>query len=292
MQLTIVNQGLEAAHSAGSFGPKINAVTVKFGDGTLSSDLSFTDLQGTLLYTAPVTSYSVISSNLVEYYVLLDETVGDFAFTEVGLFLDTGELFAHGIVDDVSSPISKYQQNLPSTVGNRIHIKLQIQLSNITNILDFTLIESDENNEWSNNIKVATYLSGSTFKVDGDITATYKVGRRLRATIGSGFVYSYISSSVYDGFEDETFLSIEDSLLDNTLTIVDHGIINNGSETSLPKAVPVLEILGDSLKIITQKTIVASTDPGEEGQVAWDSNYLYVCVADNDWRRISLGGAF
>lgn len=32
----------------------------------------------------------------------------------------------------------------------------------------------------------------------------------------------------------------------------------------------------------------ASTDPGHTGQICWDNNYIYVCVAANTWKRANL----
>lgn len=35
-------------------------------------------------------------------------------------------------------------------------------------------------------------------------------------------------------------------------------------------------------------TTKANTAPGSAGQVAWDGNYIYVCVATNTWKRVAL----
>ena len=40
--------------------------------------------------------------------------------------------------------------------------------------------------------------------------------------------------------------------------------------------------------IITNKTVAASATTGIKGEIAWDSSYLYVCVATNTWRRVAL----
>jgi len=34
----------------------------------------------------------------------------------------------------------------------------------------------------------------------------------------------------------------------------------------------------------------AETDPGTAGDVAWDSGFIYVCVANNTWKRAALAG--
>lgn len=42
------------------------------------------------------------------------------------------------------------------------------------------------------------------------------------------------------------------------------------------------------VKIGAEKTITTATDPGTKGEICWDSNYIYVCVATNTWKRTGL----
>jgi len=49
-----------------------------------------------------------------------------------------------------------------------------------------------------------------------------------------------------------------------------------------------LRVQGDGIQIATSKTPASSTDTGQAGQIAWDSNYLYICVATNTWKRVAL----
>jgi hypothetical protein len=40
---------------------------------------------------------------------------------------------------------------------------------------------------------------------------------------------------------------------------------------------------------VTAPTIPASaTDPGTPGQIGWDTNYVYICIAPNQWKRAQL----
>jgi len=45
---------------------------------------------------------------------------------------------------------------------------------------------------------------------------------------------------------------------------------------------------------IAQLTFTASNPPatavypGVAGTIAWDSNYIYVCVATNTWKRVAI----
>ena len=45
---------------------------------------------------------------------------------------------------------------------------------------------------------------------------------------------------------------------------------------------------GDSLRIDTAKTPSSASDTGTTGQIAWDSNYIYVCTATDTWKRTSI----
>ncbi len=38
-----------------------------------------------------------------------------------------------------------------------------------------------------------------------------------------------------------------------------------------------------------EKTIATSTSTGTKGEICWDSNYIYVCIATDTWKRVSLG---
>ncbi len=49
-----------------------------------------------------------------------------------------------------------------------------------------------------------------------------------------------------------------------------------------------LTVNDDSIQINTAKTPASATDTGTAGQVAWDANYVYVCVATNTWKRSAL----
>ena len=39
---------------------------------------------------------------------------------------------------------------------------------------------------------------------------------------------------------------------------------------------------------IPMKTPASATATGTQGQVCWDANYIYVCVAANSWKRAAI----
>jgi hypothetical protein len=49
-----------------------------------------------------------------------------------------------------------------------------------------------------------------------------------------------------------------------------------------------LHLDGSTLRLGTARTPASSTATGNQGEICWDSSYLYVCVSTNNWRRILL----
>jgi len=49
-----------------------------------------------------------------------------------------------------------------------------------------------------------------------------------------------------------------------------------------------LDINGDSIRLRTAQTPASAGATGSTGQIAWDSNYIYVCIAPNQWKRVAI----
>lgn len=62
---------------------------------------------------------------------------------------------------------------------------------------------------------------------------------------------------------------------------------NIGIGTTNPNA--KLDIVSQSIIIEQSFTPLSSSSGGFTGQIAWDSNFIYVCVANNTWKRATLG---
>ncbi len=49
-----------------------------------------------------------------------------------------------------------------------------------------------------------------------------------------------------------------------------------------------LDVNDDRIRVRESYTPASSGDPCKQGQLAWDKQYMYVCVSDNQWRRAEL----
>lgn len=49
-----------------------------------------------------------------------------------------------------------------------------------------------------------------------------------------------------------------------------------------------LDVTGDSIRIATAKTPATAGAAGVAGQIAWDANYIYVCVGASQWKRAAI----
>lgn len=58
-----------------------------------------------------------------------------------------------------------------------------------------------------------------------------------------------------------------------------------GVGTSSPTA--LLDVNSDVIRLRTAKTPASASATGNQGDLAWDSSYIYICTATNTWRRIA-----
>jgi len=87
--------------------------------------------------------------------------------------------------------------------------------------------------EWLVSPYVVSFSNGTTFTVSGDVTSVYQVGRRVRATIGSGNLYGTISSSVFAVGTTTVIVRWDSGAIDGTLTAVDYSLLS-GTNSAVP----------------------------------------------------------
>lgn len=42
------------------------------------------------------------------------------------------------------------------------------------------------------------------------------------------------------------------------------------------------------MRLRTARTIATTGAAGNTGEICWDTNYLYVCIGTNNWKRTAL----
>lgn len=66
----------------------------------------------------------------------------------------------------------------------------------------------------------------------------------------------------------------------------DGGTNRVGVGTNAPTA--KLDVNSDILRLRTAKTPASATAAGNAGDICWDADYIYVCVATNTWKRTAI----
>src|SRR3990167_7255978 len=106
-----------------------------------------------------------------------------------------------------------------------------VQIWSMDNIslMPYTTVEQSE---WIDQNLTLTYSSATVFTVPGDETATFLVGRRVKAIVSAGTVYGVIKTSAYTTLTTVT-LFMDSGALDSGLSDISVGIITPSS-TSFP----------------------------------------------------------
>ena len=69
---------------------------------------------------------------------------------------------------------------------------------------------------------------------------------------------------------------------------VDKDGTNIGASTPGAGTFNALATTGDNIRIDTSQTPSSSSASGTKGEIAYDTSYIYVCVATNTWKRVAL----
>lgn len=83
-----------------------------------------------------------------------------------------------------------------------------------------------------------------------------------------------------------TTLNLPNKVISVTGTGNNYFAGNVGIGTTVPTA--KVDIDSDILRLRTAKTPATAGAAGNKGDIAWDANYIYVCVATNSWTRSAI----
>ena len=90
---------------------------------------------------------------------------------------------------------------------------------------------------------------------------------------------------INEGSESLIDFRVESSAQTHML-FVDGGSDRIGIGTNQPEA--ALDIASHSIRIQNPRTPISATAAGNTGEIRWDADYIYICVATNTWKRAAL----
>lgn len=136
-----------------------------------------------------------------------------------------------------------------------------------------------------NNIQAAVNSKSNT--ASPTFTGTVSFGDDVKAVFGAG--------ADLEIFHDGTDSIISDNGtgtlklrqgLNDRLSLKAGGVTVHGEVNAATG--DFLSTQTGTLRIETSQTILSGGSVGTAGDITWDNNYLYICVATNTWKRVTL----
>lgn len=157
-----------------------------------------------------------------------------------------------------SSPTYNLQvhgENLGTTSGDKSDVMRLRSASTNNDAINFTKIRESDGSDWT--------------------TASWRIQHSVDVTN-----LAYIQ---FNGEDLNGGISLGTNDVER-MRIISDGKVGIG--TLIPTE--LLDVDGDAIRVRQSQTPASATANGEAGQICWDSNYVYVCVATNQWKRSAL----
>ena len=129
--------------------------------------------------------------------------------------------------------------------------------------------------------QIRAYITGISPSLPDNQTVVGMYFGKSQSSYNTGaFSFKYISDANIDNF-----VSFQIYGADNILTYSGRNRV--GIAGVIAPTAP-LDINGNTIRLRTAKTPASASDTGNQGDIAWDTDYMYVCVATNTWKRTPL----
>ena len=136
----------------------------------------------------------------------------------------------------------------------------------------------------SDNFKIVNRASNKHLVFEISDGGTLREGLRLRATSN---IQGSTSPEVVINDGSTSLMDFRVESDNNTHMIyVDGANDKVGINTKDPSQ--ILDINGDTIRLRSQRTIPNANTFGEAGEICYDQNYIYICIATDTWRRVAI----
>ena len=136
----------------------------------------------------------------------------------------------------------------------------------------------------SDNLKIVNRASNKHMVFEISDAGTLREGIRLRAVSN---IQGSTSPEVVINDGSTSLMDFRVESDNNTHMIYVDGANNKvGIGTHQPEA--ALDINSDSIRLRNSTAPSSATDFGHQGEIRWDANYIYICVATDTWKRVAL----
>lgn len=194
-----------------------------------------------------------------------------------------------------------------------VYNKTTNKLSIIGGSLDVAGANSSFHNQLELDNDTALYFgggigNGTGLKTGSDGTFLFDTGTnqviKFKGTTGGGTTFGYTDgvfnyvwrSNSYGATTQSWGATINTTAADSdtqiqgvtdpNLVFVDASTDRVGIGTNAPST--KLDVNSDRIRIRTSKTPLSAVDTGTTGDMCWDANFFYLCVATNTWKRSTL----
>lgn len=135
-------------------------------------------------------------------------------------------------------------------------------------------------------VGIGTASPGYALDVMEEIAGDYLV--RLFNTRGESDVHGNVL--YLDGNRSDTTNTILIGSRDDKFIVYSNGSAIFQNDVGIGTATPTakLDINSNILRLRITKTPDSAEDTGNAGDICWDSNYIYICVATNAWKRVAI----
>ena len=215
IEFIVTDAGMAAATLAYDTGIRVTLTTFALGSGYgYTPTTAMTSLQGSHMYSDTITSYRNLPDGTEVLELTVSDEAGTFQFGEVGIFTDTGVLFALAAFPTMQTKYSSLGTGVTSTFTFNAHLRLA-QATAIFNVVAY-MAPNTVYGPWSAALPYSMMSTSATdymvtdldSKNDGAWLTQKSEGGILKWSIQSNYFYLRGSPTIAAAASDGTWIEI------------------------------------------------------------------------------------